>query len=138
MCLACAQQVNDPLSPVIIGKMNNRVIEVEQIRLVVGLELVKEVKDFECEDGVWSNQRGREPFPPEQLPAAIGGILRSTHAVPNNNLMDTAEIENGDLVTPRWIWTLLASSVTQLHHEAKGSEGFGGKVLSVPSLQEGR
>ena len=36
-----------------IRKMNDGVIEVEQICFVVGLELMKEVEEFEGEDGVW-------------------------------------------------------------------------------------
>jgi len=44
--------------------MNDCVIEVVQIRLVVRLELMKEVEEFEGEDGVRSDQCGREPpFP---------------------------------------------------------------------------
>jgi hypothetical protein len=37
-----------------VGEMSNRVIEVVQICLVVGLELMKEVEEFICEDSMWS------------------------------------------------------------------------------------
>ena len=119
----------------VVGKVNNCVVEVEQICLVVGLEFMEEIEDLEGEDGVRSNQRGREPSPPEQLSTAVVGLLRITHTVSNNNLMDTAEIENRELVAPGWVWTNLASPVTKLRHEAEGSERFGGKVLTIPSLQ---
>ena len=49
--------------------------------------------------------------------------------------MDAAEIENRELVAPGWVWTNLASSVTKLQHEAEGSGGRGGKVLTIPLLQ---
>jgi len=80
--------------------VNNCVVEVKQICLVVGLEFMEEIEELESEDGVWSNQHGREPSPPEQLSTAVKGLFRITHTVSNNNLMDAAEIENCELVTP--------------------------------------
>ena len=116
--------------------MNNSVIEVEHVRLVVGLELMKEVEDLEGEDGVWPDQRGWEQFPPHQLSAAVVGVFRSAPAVSNDNLMDATEIEDGELITPGRVRTRLAGTVTELHHEAKGGKGFGREVLTVPSLQK--
>ena len=121
-----------------VGKVNNRVIEVKQIRLVVRLELMKEVEDLESEDGVRPNQRGREPFPPKQLSTTILGIRWIAPTVSNNGLVDAANIESGELITPGGVRTRLASPVTKLHHKAEGGEGFGGKELTVPPLHKNR
>lgn len=73
---------------------------------------MKEVEDFEGEDGEWLGQRGGEPFPPKQLPTAVIGIFWSTPAVSNGDLMDATEIEDGELITPGRVWARVASSVT--------------------------
>ena len=121
-----------------VGKMNNGVIEVKNICLVVRLELMKEVEDLECEDGVRPDQRGGKQSPPHQLSAAVVGIFRSAPAVSDDNLMDAAEIEDSELITPGRVWARLASAVTELHHKAEGSEGFGREVLTVPSLRKAK
>ena len=49
--------------------------------------------------------------------------------------MDTGEVENGELMTPRGMRAYRAKRVTtQLHNEAKCSEKVRTKVLAVPSL----
>jgi len=96
---------------------------------------MKETKNLEGEDGVWSNQCGGEQFSPKQLLTAVGGVFRSTHAVLNDDLMDTTEIKNSKLITPGWVRADFVGPVTELHHKAEGSEGFGGEVLSIPSLR---
>ena len=67
----------------------------------------------------------------------MGGDFWSTPAVLNDDLVDTADVENGQLITPRGVRTRLASRVAQLHHETEGAKEDGGEELTVPSLQEG-
>lgn len=119
-----------------VRKMNDRVIEVKHVCLVMRLKLMKEVEKLEGEDGVRSDQRGREPTPPHQLSAAVLGVFRSTSAVPNDDLMDTTEIEEGELIAPGRVRARLTNTVTELHYETKGGKGFGRKVLTIPSLQK--
>ena len=119
----------------VVGKVRNCVVEIEQICLVTGLELMEEVEDLEGEDSVWLDQRGGEQSSPEQLLTAVGGVFRSTHTVSNDDLMDTTEIKHSKLITPGWVWADLVGPVTELHHKAEGSEGFGREVLSIPSLR---
>ena len=58
-----------------VGKMNDRVIKVVQICLVVRLELMKVIEEFEGEGGVRLNQCGWVPFLPDQLSATVGGVF---------------------------------------------------------------
>jgi len=96
---------------------------------------MKEVENFETEDSVRPSQRGREPSPSEQLSTTVLGIRWIATTVSNDGLVDAAEIEDSELITPGGVWTRVASLVTQLHHETEGGKGFGGEILTVPSLQ---
>ena len=119
----------------VVTKVNDRVIEVIHIRLVAGLELMKEFENLETEDSLRPSQRGREPSPPKQLSTTVPVICWSATAVSNDGLVDAAEIEDSELITPGGVRTCVASLVTQLHHEAEGGKGFGGEILTVPLLQ---
>ena len=119
-----------------IGKVRDGVIEVVQICLVAGLKVVKEVEELEGEYSVWSGHSCRVPFLPKQLSTTVGGDFRSTPTVPNNNLMDTADVEDGQLITPRGVWTRLAGWMAELDYETEGAKELGGEELTIPSLQE--
>jgi hypothetical protein len=65
----------------------------------------------------------------------VGAIPWDTLTVPDDNLVDASEIENGKLIVPRGMWAYRADRVaTQLHDEAEHTKKFGAEVLTVPSL----
>ena len=97
---------------------------------------MKEVEEFEAEDRVRSDYCGREPFLPHQLSTAVVGVFWSAPAVSNDDLMDAADIKDGELIPPGGVRTRLVGSMPQLYFEAKGSKELSRKVLTVPSLWE--
>ena len=71
----------------------------------------------------------------EELSATVGDTPGGTLTVLDDNLVDTSEVKNGELMTPRGLQAYRAKWVTtQLHNEAKCSEKVRTKVLAVPSL----
>ena len=61
--------------------------------------MMKEIEEFEGKDGVWSNRRGRKPPLSEQLSTAVGGVFWSASAVPDDDLVNAADVEKGELIT---------------------------------------
>lgn len=114
--------------------MADCVIEIVEVGLVVGLELMEEIKEVEREYSVWlDNGRGKPVFL-KQLLAAVGRVFRVAYAIADDNLMDTGDIKNGHLTELGWVWARLTSWVAELDDEAKGGKGLSLEVLAVPLL----
>ena len=115
--------------------MDDRVVEVIQICFVLGLKLMEKVEQAEGKRRMRLNQSGREPPHLEELLMAVGRIPRGTLAVPNDNLVDTSEVENSKLIVLRGVWAYHAKRVTtQLHYKAERTKKVRTEVFTVPSL----
>ena len=95
-----------------VAEADNRVVEIIQVGLVLGLELMEEVEEAESEYSVGLNEGGRKPCGSKQLATAVCGVFGETRTVADDNLVDAGYVENGELTELRWIWARLANGVT--------------------------
>ena len=82
----------------VIREVNNGVVEVEEIHLVLHLKLMKVVQKVKAEYSMRLNECCWKPQCVKQLPTTSSDISRVAHTVLNDYLVDTSEVEDGELV----------------------------------------
>lgn len=77
----------------------------------------------------------REPLYLEELSTAVGKVPWVTLAVSDDNLVDSGEVEEGNLMTSRGMFAYCSGQVTtQLDDETKRAKNIRTKVLAIPPL----